>query len=294
LMLCVLGFVVVFTVAAASAANPPKLTFKFVTTNVPGAVQTYPWDINNAGVTVGQYEDSRLFYHGYILNGKQLTTLDDPNGLNTVASGINYNGAMVVGFYSNTSTGKPMGFLYTNGTFADIPGPDGAVTSGAYGINDNGAIVGYYTDSSGVTHGFLLQGTTYTTMDVPGAASTSANDINNAGYIVLGWTNQSGAYAGSVYNSQTQEYRTIKVPGAGTLGSFPQYINEEGDITFVWYESTSDLEHGALFHGGTFYKFTATKPYQTYAAGINDENTFVGAYQETSNADWAGFTATFQ
>jgi probable HAF family extracellular repeat protein len=294
LTLFVLGFVLVFTVAAANAANPPKLTFKVVTTNVPGAVDTYPWDINNAGVTVGQYVDSNFITHGYILNGKQLTTLDDPKGLNTLASGIQYNGSTVVGEYQNTSTSNSMGFLYINGTFTDIPGPAGAVSSGAYGINDKGAIVGYYTDSSGNMHGFLLQETTYMTLDVPGATGSSANDINNSGYIVLAWINSSGGYAGSVYNPKTQKYKTIKVPGAGTLGSYPNYINNQGDITFVWYEGIFFLTQSALFHDGKFYKSDPTKHYQTQADGINDENTFVGFYQQTNNGNWSGFTGTFQ
>jgi probable HAF family extracellular repeat protein len=294
LMLCALRLALVFAVSAANAANPPRLTFKFVSANVPGAVETTPWDINNAGVTVGQYEDSSFFIHGYILNGNQLTTLDDPNGLDTQVSGISYNGSAVVGEYLNTSTGNWMGFLYANGAFTDIPGPAGAAASGASGINDNGAIVGYYTDSSGVTHGFLLQGSAYTTMDVPGAAHTSANGINNAGYVVLGWANASGTYAGSVYNPKTQQYETIKVPGAGPSGSVPGYINNVGDITFAWFEGTTFLTQSALFHDGKFYKSTVNKFFQTRANGINDNNTFVGAYQVTYTSYWAGFRATFQ
>lgn len=293
-MLSVLTLVLLFTVTAASAANPPKLNFKFVTTNVPGAVDTYPWDINNAGVTVGQYVDSSFAVHGYILNGDQLTTLDDPNGLNTLASGIQYNGTTVVGLYLNTSTGSSMGYLYTNGTFTDIPGPAGAVTSGAYGINDKGVITGYFTDSSGATHGFLLQGTTYKTIDVPGAVYSSANDINNEGYIVFAWADSSGYYQGSVYNPHTRQFTTINVPGAGTPGSFPQYINNEGDITFVWYEGAFFVEQSALLHDGKYYKSNPATFFQSQASGINDKNTFVGAYQETSSANWAGFAATFQ
>jgi len=293
LMLCVLGSVLVFTVAAVSAANPPNLTFKVVTANVPGALATYPSDINNAGVTVGQYLDSSLVYHGYILNGNQLTTVDDPNGTSTDAFAINFNGTMtVVGVYTNSADAL-VGFMYTNGNFTDILGPAGAVASAAYGINDNSAIVGLYTDSSGVTHGFLLQGTTYTTLDVPGATLTAAEGINNAGDIVLEWVNSSDALEGSVYNPQTQNYKTINVPGSGPLGSFPEGINNEDDITFVWYDS-NNLEHGALLLGGKLYKFTGPKPYQDYAGGINDANTFVGSYQRAKGDFWAGFTATFQ
>jgi len=99
-----LALVLLFIVAAATAADAPKLTFKFTKNNVPGATQTAPEGINNAGVTVGQYWDSNNIAHGYILNGKKLTTLDDPNGNNTYASGLPYNGAItVVGYYTDSA-----------------------------------------------------------------------------------------------------------------------------------------------------------------------------------------------
>jgi uncharacterized membrane protein len=234
-----------------------------------------------------------------------LITLDDPNGTSTYANGINSNGPiMVVGYYFNSSTGEETGFRYTcptstpcsNGTWSDIL-PPGAVLSAAYGINDYGWIVGKYNDStSGVEHGFLLRGTTYTyPLDVPGATHTFLEDINNAGDIVLGWKNPSGAYEGAVYNLNTHKHRIINVPGAGPMGSVPYSINNEGDITFAWYDQFN-LQHGALFHGGQVYKFENAKPCQEIAGGVNDENTFVGSYEQgaCNIGYFDGFTATFQ
>jgi probable HAF family extracellular repeat protein len=62
------------------------------------------------------------------------------------------------------------------------------VSTFAYGINTVGAIVGGYTASGNTDHGFLWQGGTFTTLDVPGAVSTFASDINDAGAIVGGYT----------------------------------------------------------------------------------------------------------
>jgi uncharacterized membrane protein len=44
-------------------------------------------------------------------------------------------------------------------------------------------MVGTFTDASG-SHGFLLDGGVYTQIDAPGATSTQALDINDAGQIV--------------------------------------------------------------------------------------------------------------
>jgi probable HAF family extracellular repeat protein len=64
--------------AAATAADAPPLTFKFTTVSVPNAILTVAQGINNAGVVVGFYEDSSAKLHGFMLNGKKVTTIDDP------------------------------------------------------------------------------------------------------------------------------------------------------------------------------------------------------------------------
>jgi len=43
--------------------------------------------------------------------------------------------------------------------------------------------VGYYTDSSGVYHGYMVSGGTYTSIDFPGANLTISTAINDAGTI---------------------------------------------------------------------------------------------------------------
>ncbi len=290
LMLCVFGFMLLFTVAAASAADAPKLKFKFTKSNVPGAQQTEPDGINNAGVTVGQYEDTSGVFHGYILNGKKLTTLDDPNGSNTIAANLPYNGAMtVVGIYTN-SAGADVGFLYKKGTFTDILGPPGAISSVADGINDKQEILGWYTDSSGVTHGFLLKRTKYTTLDVPGATfGTYGTEINDKGNIVLAWIDSNGFDHSALYNGKT--YKNIDVPGA--TNSWVNGINNEGDLVFAWWDS-SGLGHGAVLHGGKYYKYDYPKGFNTYGDGINDKRTVSGGYQAQTNGPWSGYLAAYK
>lgn len=86
-----LGFVLV-SIVATTAADRPPLTFTFGKANVPGALQTFPSGINNAGTTVGGYEDKNKVFHGYLLSGKKLTVVDDPNGTDSSVSNIQFNG----------------------------------------------------------------------------------------------------------------------------------------------------------------------------------------------------------
>jgi uncharacterized membrane protein len=290
-MLCVLAFIFACALVAAAEDAPP-LTFKFTKANVPGATMTEPGGINNAGVTVGLYNDSGGVTHGYILNGKKLTKLDDPNGKAGTTNGSNLNpdGAVsMVGFYTSSKTGNVVAFLYKGGKYTDIPGPAGATQSYGSAINDTGAIVGYYADSSGLFHGFLLKGKKYTTLDVPGATATYATGINKSGKIVLFWTDSGGHTESALYNGKT--YKTINVPGAAN--SYALDLNAAGDVCFEWLDS-SNMIHGALRHSGKYYKFDYPKSTATYGGGINDKGDIVGGYQtSTGGTNWFGFKAAY-
>jgi uncharacterized membrane protein len=296
-ILCVvLGFALACAVAA-TAGDAPKLTFTFSKANVPGAMQTGPSGINNAGVMVGGYVDKNSVSHGYILNGKKLTTLDDPKAMagTTGPENLNLNGAIsVVGVYNNSS-GNTVGFLYKNGKYTDIPGPAGAVSSVASGINDKGAIVGDYVDSDGRTHGFLLKGKKYTTLDEPAAfGTTAASGINNAGWIVLWYVDQQGLVESAITKDNGITYTPpIDVPLA--VDSYASDLNSVGDVTYFWVDSAG-VGRGALLHAGKYYKVNYPKAIYTYAGGINDKRTIVGGYQVKSkngHPPVSGFEATY-
>src|SRR5215469_7756305 len=71
-------------------------------------------------------------------------------------------------------------------TTIDFPGAvfTGDVGAATVRINPRGDIVGSYSSPDGKTHGFLLSQGVYTSIDFPGANSTSANGINSEGEIV--------------------------------------------------------------------------------------------------------------
>src|SRR5262249_4670396 len=170
--------------------------------------------INNTGQIVGSYSVigvSPITHQGYgFLYNRQdgtYTTLDDPltfhGGIapGTSAEGINDVG-QVVGVYNDNT-----GFLYIGGTYIPLNVP-GATKTYAYGINNAGQIAGYYTTGSGtgsVSHGFIYDGSTYTTLDDPlaGPGGTFAYGINNAGQIVGSYNDASGIGShGFLYSRQ--------------------------------------------------------------------------------------------
>jgi probable HAF family extracellular repeat protein len=281
---------------AVVAEDAPPLTFKFSKASVPGAKYTSAGGINNLGMSVGAYVDSAGVGHGYILKGTKVTKLDDPHAKagTTGASNIQYNGTAVVGSYMN-SAGVSVGFVYKKGVYGTIPGPKGNKGTAANAINDKGAIVGNYTDSAGVVHGFLLVNGKYKTLDVPKGLGTVATGINNKGTIVAYYfVNSSGTLGSVMTTNNGKTYTKINVPGAGALGSGPLDLNNEADVCYEWFDKAG-LFHGALLHGGKYYKFDFPKAYETYGGGLNDRSTVAGGYLPTKSAKgFQSYNATFK
>src|SRR5579863_10511737 len=179
----------------------------------PEVTETWVHGINNNGVAVGAYLDQAAVCHGFILSQTRFIRLDDPSGTCTDAYNLNPKGSVAVAGSYYTRAGSPRGFMYKNGKFTDVSGPAGSKISMANGINDNGDVVGVYIDAGEVTHGFLLSGGKYTTLDVPGAGFSDAMGINNTSHIVLCWIPSGGGpYNSSIYDGKT--FRTINVPDA--------------------------------------------------------------------------------
>src|SRR5688500_3507216 len=70
------------------------------------------------------------------------------------------------------------GFSFTT---IDLPN---ARSTGSWGINAAGDIVGGYVDAAGRGHGYVLRGGAFTTIDYPGSAFTEARGISPDGDIV--------------------------------------------------------------------------------------------------------------
>lgn len=139
-----------------------------------------------------------------LLNGTTSTpiTFSVPTGQLNV-NGINVWGSIVGA--GNIGDLKFHGFKrWSNGNVVMLDYP-GAVQTVPTSINDNGAIVGYYSDSSGQTHGFLYVNGKWATLDYPHASGTSLSGISNAGLIV-GNATVNGAQTAFIYKSGTFKF----------------------------------------------------------------------------------------
>jgi len=78
----------------------------------------------------------------------------------------------------STTAASAQGLVFTP---IDFPG---AVLTNAQGINAQGEIVGFYTDTAGRAHGFVQSGGRFRSIDFPGASSTQARGIGPFGDII--------------------------------------------------------------------------------------------------------------
>ena len=162
----------------------------------------------------------------------------------------------------------------------------------ASGINDNGDIVGYYKD--GNCHGFLYDGSTYTTIDDPNAnGNTKASGINNNRDIVGYFTDSNYSSHGFLYHNGT--YTTLDDPNASEgfyYGTEATGINDSGDIVGSYKDSNGNC-HGFLYHNGIYTTLddpNASEEFSfgTVADGINNNGDIVGEYEDI-NRNYHGF-----
>ena len=128
----------------------------FHTIHVPGSDgEQLSMVQDNGQVLVGSFFTPDGLAYGFVRTRPgEFQTINLPgDGLVcTGARWINEKGD-IVGVYSRNCAGIRQGYLLRRGKFVTID-PPGAVDTQADAINDDGVIVGLYTDGAGVTHGY--------------------------------------------------------------------------------------------------------------------------------------------
>jgi hypothetical protein len=137
----------------------------------------------------------------------------DGNPLNYLVQGINKK-ATFTGSYEDTD-GNIFGYTGKKAEYKKgikLPGIKTTAVAGR-GINDAGDLVGWYIDTDGVEHGFLLSGKTATTIDDPNG-TTNLEGINNNGEISGLYTDADGNRHGITYDIKKQKFTELTVPGS--------------------------------------------------------------------------------
>lgn len=201
-------------------------------------------------------------------------------------------------------------------TTIDVPGAELTTVTG---INAAGDMVGYYGNSNGPYHGFLLIGGKFTFFDYPGAHSTVAGKINDSGLVVgntnggpreLGFSydganftsirhgkdavtvpigiNNAGYVVGGTgmgdtraFELRSTRFKMINFPGLYFNG-YGAGINRFGQV--AGWTTDGVHTHGYEYSHATFTQIDFPGALQTEAWDINDDGVIVGWYQVGSSA----------
>ena len=152
-------------------------------------------------------------HRGFLLRNGVFTSIDFPGSDYTDTWKINDSG-QIAGRYRTSGNEKFHLFLWNNGNFVSVPDFANAaqmaptsVCSHHSGSNGAGDIVTCFVDSTPVQnnggfnqnmlenlHGLLWSGGAYTVIDVPGASTTLAFGVNDAGVIVGAYFDSTGVH----------------------------------------------------------------------------------------------------
>jgi uncharacterized membrane protein len=203
-----------------------------------------------------------------------------------------------VGYYLDDG-GTFHGFLRDKkGVFTVLDHPDdtqepegGTVT---LDINNRGQIVGAYVDAELATHGFLRDRgrgarrdeSVFTTVDVPGAVATTADDLNNRGQIVGTYSEVSNTRpinTARAYLLNDGSFTLIDAFGADCTLSGD--INDRGEFVGSYLDAGGPARGFLRDRRGVFTTIDFPEAEQTGAIGINNRGQIVGAYVDAGGTD---------
>jgi hypothetical protein len=236
------------------------------------------------------------------------TLLTPPLNAAAMANGINSTGTVVGSDGANNAFSLPNG-----GTLATLF-PSANTPAVAFGINDKGAIVGQYSTGAS-TPGFLLNGTTLTTINAPTIAAANvvnAQGINNNGLIVgfylgnngfmhgftaLASSASGGMITGTAVADPSIPFNNPNEPNATFVFSQILGVNDQG-IAAGYYGDSTASQHGYLFNTSTGKYTFLDDPSAgffngvevTQITGITDSGEISGFYTTNTGA-MDGFVA---
>jgi uncharacterized protein (TIGR03437 family) len=149
-------------------------------------------------------------------------------------------------------------------------------------LNTAGQVLGTYRDLSGGFHSLLrsANGSSYTTIQVPGAAQTHATGLNNLGQVAGSYTDAAGR-AHSFVRDAGGTISTFDIPSVGGVQPpLPSVINDRGDVAGTAF-SGALVETGFVLSAdrATFTPLQVPGAGVTQVLGLNNNGDVAGTCQ---------------
>jgi probable HAF family extracellular repeat protein len=214
---------------------------------LPGGSSSEAYGINNNGQVVGWSYTSSGATHAFVYSGGAMTNLGTLAGCSSSAAyGINDNGQVV----GSSSGGTTNAFLYSGGQMTNLghlpvsppqwPIFMPVIGAAAYGINNNGQVVGCSYTGSMMSRNpyvaFLYSGGVWTDLGaLPGYSQSFASGINSngqvVGYLYTMSLFGSASYDAFLYSGGTMvDLNTLIPANSGWDLEYASAINDNGQI----------------------------------------------------------------
>jgi len=215
----------------------------FTQIDYPGAATTEAWGINARGDVIGRYTRAGVpGIRGFLLQSGHYTDISIGNHLVTLPTKIGASGEIVGCFHDTNGSVDMYGYVQRGNDVSVFRLPSTVAPLGSSAMHNGivpggGLIVGLTLPAPGQSHGYIIDGDTFSYLDVPGSTATAAWDVNPRG-VIVGNYGASGRTHGFYYNDG--DFVTLDVPGS-TL-TVARGINPRGDIVGVY--NTATGAHG--------------------------------------------------
>lgn len=200
------------------------------------------YSINNSGLIVGDATTTSGVTHAFLYSNNIMTDL---NSLINPTSGWVLNSARAINSIGQitgwgTINGATHAFRYKDGVVTDL-GTLGGLDSNAYGINNDGLVVGVSRRADGVRRAFLYSNDAMTDLGALGNNNSDsyAYGINNNGQ-VTGWSVTAVVGSDGSQEKHAFLYSNGTMTDLGTLGGLHSYANGINNIGQVVGESHYD------------------------------------------------------
>ena len=258
----------------------------------PNSVDTRPRSINEDGWITGSFRDATITTRGFIRTPDGQFTVFEvvPGALSMTVADINASGA-VTGVYEPPDDGQ--GIPSPQRGF--IRSPDGQITTFdgfPNSLNDSGQTVGVETLT--FPKGFIRSAAgEFTLLEVPNAADTGPEDINNNGDVA-------GSFLDAVIGIERGFIRTLdgqftvfdvqfNVPTG--IGVDVEHINSSGQVA-GWFDDVTMADRQRGFLRSPTSQITVFDPPNSLGLelrGLNDQGEVTGDFVDSSTNSVRGY-----
>ncbi len=243
--------------------------------------------INSSGQVVGWASIAFKVSRPFLYDNSTMSDLGTLGGDRGMALDISDNG-QIAGRCSIAPYSSPHAFVYNGSTMTDlhILLPVAGGYSYAEGINNDGQVVGMYSDGKGNLDAFLYNGSTMTDIGTLGGTFSAAHGINNSGYVVgSAGTTGDAAFHAFLYNGSTM----ADLGTLGGTGSSATAISDNGQIAGLSYTNGNTAKHAFLSNGSAMTDLGTLGGTDSWACGVNNSGHVVGFSRINDEDDYGAY-----